>query len=160
MMQKKIVGLVVLLLAGMSVLPAKAQQQNAAKQDTLRKGLTPVYKSTLGNVLSNTLPSSMMKQLLDSSLHARDKSGHLRPVVSFRFGYKTSDTFLNDTTGRAETSPLYFSFQFYSNRLDSVWRNEVGKQLKAGDELFFEKIIAKDDKGVQYLSSPLHFIVK
>lgn len=140
--------------------PGQAQQKNRAEKNTAAKTMSPVFKSTLGNVLSNTVPASVMKSLLDSSLHARDKKGALHPVVAFRFGYQTHNTFLNDTTGKSQTAPSYFSFQFYNNRLDSIWRKRVGEQLKSGDELFFDRIVAKDPKGVQYLASPLHFVVQ
>lgn len=149
-----------LLVGNVHLLSAQVGNKNRAKLDTTGKRLIPVFKSTLGNVLSNTLPASMMKSLLDSSLYSRDKKNHLHPVVSFEFGYKTFNSFLNDTTGKTETASSYFSFHFDNNQLDSIWKKRVGELLKPGDEIFYEKIIARDPKGIQYLSSPLHFIVK
>lgn len=157
-MQKTIVLL--LAMGCMNMVPVHAQDGRSARKDSVTTGLSPVYKSALGNVLSNTLPVSMMKSLLDSAVHARDRKGVLRPVVSFRFGYRTHNTVVDDTTGKTETAPSYFSFQFYTNRLDSIWRLRVGEQLKPGDELFFDRIIARDEQGIQYLSSPLHFVVR
>lgn len=160
-MRKAIIAILFLTgIVGVFSAQAQHKSKNSAPKDTVAKGLTPVFKSTLGNVLSNTIPASMMKSLLDSSLHARDKNGHLHPVVSFQFGYRTHNTFLNDTTGKAESAASYFSFQFYSDHLDSLWKKKVSEQLKPGDELFFDKVIARDPKNVQYLSSPLHFIVQ
>jgi hypothetical protein len=100
-----------------------------------------------------------MKTLLDSALVARDSAGGRHPVVSFNFGYRTTDIFLNDTTGRPETSRLYTSFHFNANRLDSLWRTEIGSRIKSGDELFFDRVIA-EDRDARYLSSPMHFTVK
>lgn len=152
--------MLLMMVGCMHTFTVQAQQKRGVAKDTATRVLSPVFKSSLGNVLSNTLPASMMKKLLDSSLHARDKKGVGHPVVAFRFGYRTHNTFLNDTTGKSQSAASYFSFQFYTSRLDSIWRKRVGEQLKSGDELFFDKIIARDSKGVQYLSSPLHFTVR
>lgn len=159
-MQMKILFTIMALLSGFYVFPANAQQKETQRTDTAFHGLKPVWKSTLGNVLSNTIPSTMMKNLLDSSLHARDKKGKLHPVVSFNFGYSTSESYVNDSTGRKQTSPLYYSFHFNSGRLDSIWKKRVGDMLKQGDKLYFERIIAEDKNGIQYLSSPLYFIIR
>jgi hypothetical protein len=152
------------ILAGMIILcafPATAQKKSLQPAKTGQKtGLIPVFSSSLGHASKDTVPVTLMKQLLDSSLVARDSSGQPHPVVSFNFGYRTSDTFLNDSTGRPETSNLYTTFHFKSDKLDSLWRTAIGGKIKPGDELFFDRIIARTKQGVQYLSSPLHFKVK
>ena len=160
-MRKSILQLVIGGIFILTAFPCTAQQkQPGSRQVPGEKGLVPVYTSSLGNVLSNTLPVSMMRNLLDSALIARDKQGHAHPVVSFDFGYRTSDTFNDDTTGKPRTSYLYSGFHFNSSKLDSLWRTRVSKNIRPGDELFFDHIIARNEKGIHYLSSPLHFIVR
>lgn len=147
-------------LALCAILPATAQTSGAAKDNAAGKGrMAPVFTTLLAASSGKTIAAQTMKTLLDSALVARDSSGRLHPVVSFNFGYRTTDIFLNDTTGRPETSHLYTSFHFKGNRLDSLWRTEIGSQIKPGDELFFDRVVATY-RGTGYLSSALHFLVK
>lgn len=142
--------------------PSPAQKKKAITpaKHVSPVGLVPVYKTSLGNVLSNTLPVTMMKQLLDSTLIARDSTGQPHAVVGFDFGYSTTDTYYNDSTGAPNTSRLYSTFHFQGNRLDSVWLKGISEKIKPGDELYFEKVIAVDKKGLHYLSSALRFQIK
>lgn len=142
------------LIAGTQALYAQDKPSGPAKHS-----LVPVFRSSLGNVLSNAVPASLMRQLLDSTLIARDSLGTKHRVISFEFGYRTTTSYHNDTTGRIQQGHSYLSFQFNSDRLDSLWRSRIGPQIKRGDELYFERIIAEGPKGVKFLSSPLHFQV-
>jgi hypothetical protein len=147
-------------LAACSVLPSVAQTGGSKKDSAAAKNrMAPVFTTRLAGNQGTAVSVTSMKTLLDSTLVASDSSGRRQPVVSFNFGYRTTDTFLNDTTGRPETSHLYTSFHFKGNRLDSLWRTEIGSRIKSGDELFFDRIIAQD-RNAHYLSSPLHFTVK
>jgi hypothetical protein len=147
--------LIVILTAGLG----RCQAQEASR--TPARGLHPVFSATLGEVVSHQkLPVSLMKSLLDSSLVARDSAGHPYPVVSFSFGYQTTNYYQNDTTGRPQSSRTYLSFHFTGNRLDSVWRKGVSAQLKPGDVLYFDRIIARDRSGVQYLAAPLEYDIR
>lgn len=139
-------------------IPSKGQDKNYPNKSRAGKGLEPVFQSSLGNMLSNTLPSSFMKKLLDSPLHARDKKGRTYPVISFDLGYQQKETVTNDTTGKPETSHVYLYWHFKGDRLDSLWRKKIRDELKPGDQLYFDHIIAEGDSG-KYLSAPLHFIV-
>lgn len=140
-------------LAG--IVPAQAQQQQAARP------LDPVFHSFLGNVEGGqALPASFVKGLLDSALVARDSAGHPHAVVAFNFGYATTDTYENDTTGRPVSTRSYLSFHFKGNRLDSVWRKGIAEKLRSGDVLYFDRVIAEGGQGVQYLSSPLTYRVR
>lgn len=151
-------ALAALLLLGVSATQAQQKKKSLpAGGAAPAHGLVAVYHASLGGVRSNSLPASMMKQLLDSTLIARDSLGHVYPVVSFDFGYGTHNTFYNDSTGRPASYPAYSSFHFKGNRLDSVWRHGIRDQIRSGDGLFFDHIIAKGEKGVFYLSTPLHF---
>lgn len=147
-----------ILLGGLTTGTPRLSAQDKPSE-SVKRTLVPVFRSSLGNVLSNTIPASLMRQLLDSALIARDSMGEKHPVVSFEFGYRTTASYHNDTTGRIEQANSYLSFHFASNRLDSLWRNRIAQQIKPGDELYFERIIAEGPQGVKFLSSPLHFQV-
>lgn len=124
-------------------------------------GLHPVFSTTLGNVVSHQkLPASLMKTLLDSTLVARDSAGHPYPVVNFTFGYATTSTYVNDTTGRPASSRTYLSFHFKGNRLDSIWRKGIREKLRSGDVLYFDRIIAAGPGHRHYLSAPLQYTVE
>jgi hypothetical protein len=148
-----------LVLAFCGAIPAAAQTTDAKDNAAGKGGMAPVFTTLLAGSSGKTLSATAMKALLDSALVAKDSTGQLHQVVSFDFGYRTTDVFPNDTTGRPETSRLYTSFHFKGNRLDSLWRTEIGSQIKPGDELFFDRVVAAD-KGVNYLCSPVHFSVK
>jgi hypothetical protein len=157
---RNIIWIPALVLTSWLALPCVAQTKAKAKTDAAAKNnMAPVFTTLLAGRRSNTVSVDTMKTLLDSALVARDSAGGNHQVVSFDFGYRTTDVFLNDTTGRPETSRLYTSFHFKGNRLDSLWRTEIGDEIKPGDELFFDRIIASD-RGARYLSSALHFTVK
>jgi hypothetical protein len=141
-------------MAGTQMLYAQGKPVEPAKH-----ALAPVFRSSLGNVLSNKVPASLMRQLLDSTLIARDSQGVKHRVVSFEFGYRTTTSYRSDTTGAVEHAHSYLSFHFNSNRLDSLWRSRIGPQIKPGDELYFDRIIADGGQGVKFLSSSLHFQV-
>lgn len=138
-----------------------AQQNTSGNAQQKRKDtLIPVYQSILGNVLTSKLPASLMKKLLDSTLKARDKQGNVYRVVAFDIGYRQKETIINDTTGRPETTHDYLYWHFQGNKLDSAWRTKIQSELKSGDQLYFDHIIAADEKGNKYLSSPLHFKIE
>lgn len=150
--------LLITLTLGVGVTCGQAQQKNPSG---IAGGLHPVFSTTLGNVVSQQkLPASLMKTLLDSTLVARDSAGHPYPVVSFTFGYATTSTYVNDTTGRPASSRTYLSFHFKSNRLDSVWRKGIGEKLRSGDVLYFDRIIATGPGHRHYLSAPLQYTVE
>lgn len=146
-------GLLLILCFGAG--PSAARQAPAGR-DTARV-LLPVCKTSLGGVLSNTLPVSMMRALLDSALVARDAHGRVRRVVAFNFGFQEFHVVPNDTTGRPETRSAYTAWSFRGNRLDSLWRDRLKQRLQKGDRLYFDRVIAEDAAGVKYLSSSLEF---
>lgn len=159
-MQRKFSCFLTVMIMLLCVFSSTAQQKKElpkGKPAKDQKGMVPVYQSSLGNVLSNTLPVSMMKKLLDSSLIARGKGGKKYQVVAFDFGYQKEETVVNDTTGRPELSRVYQHWYFQGNRLDSIWRVRVKSELKSGDRLYFDRVIATDKGGIHYLSSSLHF---
>lgn len=159
-MAKPIFNFIFLILFWGYAIPSGGQNIPSKDQSQTEKRLQPVFQSSLGNVISNTLPVSMMKKLLDSALHARDKKGKTYAVTAFDFGYQQQESVINNTTGQSKTTHVYLYWHFQSNRLDSIWRKKVKDELKSGDQLFFDHIIAKDKDGTKYLAAPLHFMVK
>ncbi|TAN15334.1 MAG: hypothetical protein EPN37_09640 [Chitinophagaceae bacterium] len=143
--------------------PAYAQHHKKAvprKTESAKKADT-VFTATLGDVPSGQLlPASFAKSLLDKPLIVRDQEHQSFPVISFSFGYQAYGTYVNDTTGLPEKTSTYISFPFNSDRLDSLWRTRIGNELKTGDQLYFDHIIAEDKNGSYHLSSPLHFTIK
>ncbi|HEY6082170.1 MAG TPA: hypothetical protein VIU45_01855 [Chitinophagaceae bacterium] len=119
----------------------------------------PVLTTSLGNVLSNTLPKSMMQGLLDSSLIARDQHNNVYSIVDFDFGYQRSET-AADSTGQPKKVVDYLSWNFRANRLDSLWRTRIKAEINTGDELYFDHIVAEGSDGKRYKSSPLKFIIR
>lgn len=146
-----------------SVKRASAQSAKGKMHDKphVQRNKPLTFTSTLGDVPGGQeLSASFVKSLLDSALVVHDNHRRSYPVVSFSFGYQTNASYTNDTTGMPEKTSSYIAYPFNSNRLDSLWRTRIGNELKPGDQLFFDHILAKDSTGIFFLSSPLHFIIK
>lgn len=137
--------------------PHKSKKSSVAPDHAVNA--FPVLTTSLGNVLSNTLPKSMMQGLLDSSLTARDQHNNVYSVVDFDFGYQRSEMGA-DSTGRPKKIVDYLSWNFRSSRLDSLWRTRVKAGINAGDELYFDHVVAEGPDGKKYKSSALKFIVR
>ncbi len=137
--------------------PRKSKKSSVAPDHAANS--FPVLTTSLGNVLSNTLPKSMMQGLLDSSLIARDQHNSLYSIVDFDFGYQRSEMGA-DSTGRPKKIVDYLSWNFRGNRLDSLWRTRVKAEINTGDELYFDHIVAEGPDGKRYKSSALKFIVR
>lgn len=160
---RKIIQVVLIFMLILYFAPAYAQHHKKAiphKTESIKKQDT-VFTTTLGDVPSGQLlPASFAKSLLDKPLIVHDQEHRAFPVISFSFGYQAYGTFANDTTGLPEKTSTYISFPFNSDRLDSLWKTRIGNELKPGDQLYFDHIIAEGENGSYHLSSPLHFTIK
>ncbi|MGH2643588.1 MAG: hypothetical protein ACRDE2_06550 [Chitinophagaceae bacterium] len=149
-----------LLIFGLSPVYAQNKKKIIPHHKEKEKADT-LLTTTLGDVPGGqSLPASFVKGLLDKPLIVHDQERQSFSVVSFSFGYQASTTYDNDTTGMPERTSTYISYPFYSDRLDSLWRTRIGNELKPGDQLYFDHIIAQDKKGTYHLSSPLRFTIK
>lgn len=119
----------------------------------------PRLTSSLGNVLSNTLPRSFMQQLVDSSLVVRDQHNAAYIVTGFEFGYRHTEQTV-DSTGRASAFRNYISWNFQGSRPDSLWRARIKGELTGGDQLFYDHIIAEGKDGRKFKAPALSFTVK
>jgi hypothetical protein len=115
-----------------------------------------VLNASVGSRQSGNIPLVTAKQLLDSSLTATDKKSRNYKVISFDFGYLRTDTTYNDTTGMPALAHEYLGYTFRADRLDSLWSTRIAGELQAGEQLYFDHIIAEDDDGEKYLASPIH----
>lgn len=155
------VVLVCLLSFGLFPVFAQNRKKTDAHHTEALKKKDTVFISTLGDVPGRqSLPASFAKGLLNAPLIVHDQEHQVFRVVSFSFGYQTYGTYNNDTTGMPEKTSSYISYPFYSNRIDSLWRARIGNELKPGDQLYFDHIVAEGKNGTYHLSSPLHFTIK
>jgi hypothetical protein len=149
-------------LLSLATQPLAAQQKHrtgAAKSASKKAKAFPRLVTTLGNMPGDSVPPPLMRQLLDSSLRARDQYRQAYEVTGFDFGYRKQEVSFNDSTGMPELVQIYTGFSFESDHLDSLWNARMKAEVQPGDELFFDHIIAENAKGEKYFSTPLHFVV-
>lgn len=163
MLKHRILHLSTALLMGIfsGTIACHAQQlftPSARILDTLNQKGPRLY-TLLGYDSATHVPAKLMLQLIDSPLVVKDTRGKQYQVTRFDFGYLHIDTTFNDTTERFELVPEYLGFTFLQNQLDTLWKARIKKTLHAGEQLFFDHIIAEDPTGIKYGAPPLHIWV-
>jgi hypothetical protein len=102
-----------------------------------------------------------MLTALDSPLAVTDDHGGAYTITRFRFSYRQKVQFQDDSTGEVKTNYTLVSREFrQTNRLDSLWSNDVRSTLQAGDSFTIDNIIVKDESGKKLLAPELAFDIK
>jgi hypothetical protein len=152
-----------ILLITSACLPIYAQTgkgKTTSKPATTSTKKAPKLKATWGVFLSDTLPRPEVLKLLDSAIIVRDENNKKYPVISFQFTYEQNEPYLNDTTGKPAIYKEYNGDNFKSNKLSTLWSNELKKTLKKGDVIYFDNIIIQYSEKDLYLVPKLKFEVR
>lgn len=99
-----------------------------------------------------------MLTVLDSPLSVTDDHGGAYVITRFRFSYRQKVEFQDDSTGQVKTNYTLVSREFHgTNRLDSLWSNNIRGSLLAGDSFTIDNIIVRDGSGKKLLAPELTF---
>lgn len=143
--------------------PALAQHKKKSNSahSTTPKQVVPLLKGSLGHLPGGFYSTDSLVRMLNSGLFATDQFAHNYPVIHFEFGYQSTDTSYNDTTGMSQLVNNYISYTFNSPRLDTLWLPRITQNLAIGDTLYFDQIIAEDTlRHIKYGVNPLKFGVR
>jgi hypothetical protein len=157
---KKIFCLIILGLSCSQITYAQTHHSVTKTREKKTLPKFPVFTTYLGGQKSDTISLDKARQLVDSSLVAVDKKKKLYKIVEFDFGYLHTDTTFNDTTEVFKLIHEYFGYTFHSDQLDSLWRTRIAEELQPGEKLYFDNIVAIDDKGKKYRTPPVHLVIQ
>jgi len=120
----------------------------------------PKLASTWGRNASGTLTPGQVAGLTDSSLRVHDDKGTNYPVAGFRINYTFVSTYKDQESGELKTTKEFRAFDFNdTTALTSVWKESIRENVKAGDEIVFNKILARQKNGKKVNAPSLTFKV-
>jgi hypothetical protein len=113
------------------------------------KTKVPTIKATIAGVGSGTYSPAVAKIMIDSNLVLKDESGKKYPIYKCSFLYKRRMEYKDDESGGdVKTSWEYLENVLKNNaQLDDLWRKTIKNDLKKGEQLIFENILADSQKG-------------
>lgn len=143
------------LLFGRGNLLFSQQKGSSAKFDP------PVVKTYLG-IGTDTVNVEKDKavQLIGLPLTVKDSKGTPYKLRYYQFVYKRKDSFENLKTGKPEVVYNTVGQSFYETPLPKVWVDNIIRQLKPGEELFFFDVLAEDKTNRTFYAPNLKIIVK
>ncbi|HVB04254.1 MAG TPA: hypothetical protein VNE41_11110 [Chitinophagaceae bacterium] len=130
-------------ILGAGVVHAQRKKKFPPSQAAQKKPI-PFFKTYLGDLPPGIYHGDTLERILGYGLTAKDQFGKFYRVIYFEFGFQSSDTTLNDSTGMPQLVNDYVSYVFYAPRLDTLWLNRIAGEISSGDTLFFDHVIAED----------------
>lgn len=154
----KYVMLLLVLCSG-SVVLAQNPKNPAIKP--IQKFTPPKLTTTLG-IRSDTVSVFREEavQLVTLPLKVTDDKKNVYTISSYRFMYKRRAVTEDEETGKV--SPIVSNVMdlFKVTPLPALWKNIIVEQIRAGEELYFFDIVAKDAQGRLMFAPVLNIKVK
>ena len=120
----------------------------------------PKLVSTWGRTASGNLKTDQLVRLTDSSLNVRDDKGNALAVAGFRINYSFLSTYKDQESGELKTTKELRAYDFNdTTALSTLWKESIRENAKAGDEILFNKITARQKNGKKYYAPDLRFKV-
>ncbi len=114
------------------------------------------YKSSWGPITSGNAPIVQINSIAPAAILVKDNSGVLYPVVSFRINYMFKSTYRDDETQEVKLVKDLRVSDFYNRaQLTPEWVESIRDNIKAGDEILFNKIMFKNKSGKLQLAPDL-----
>ena len=120
----------------------KPTPASTSKKDTLV--LTAKYGSYINN--SKAFVSDM-KKLLNLELKVTDNMQNDYAIFSCRLGWRRKEMSDDWRTGKKKTVMSFNAIEINnSGKIPASWQMEMAENLKAGEEIMFEEILAQNKK--------------
>jgi hypothetical protein len=120
----------------------------------------PKLTSSWGRTGSGNLSMEQVIRLTDSSLNVRDEKGNAWAVAGFRINYSFLSTYRDQESGEVKTTKELRTYDFNdTTALNTLWKESIRDNVKAGDEILFNKITARQKNGKKYFAPDLRFKV-
>lgn len=142
------IGLSGLVALSLFAVPVIAQTPKTPVKATTQKFKPPKLYTYLGNNHDTAevyLEEAL--QLVRLPLRITDEKKGPYTISSYQFMYKRIGVKEDEQSGKVSPTTTISSDLFRSSPLPKVWSDNIGGQLKKGEELFFFDIIVKDAAG-------------
>ena len=144
-----------------------ASNLNAQKPTDKKPGTTavkfkpPKLYTFLGTYKDSvTVPVTIGESIVGAALKIYDDKKTAYSISSYQFMYKKKTVTEDENTGKVTPANSIASDRFKTTPLPQLWINKLREDLKAGDELYFFDVIAKDAKGMVMYASNLKIIIQ
>src|SRR5205085_10333075 len=87
------------------------------------------------------------EQIIAMPLRIVDDKKNVYRLSSYQFLYRKKGVTEDEQTGKVTPTTSISSALFKSSPLSDLWINLIREELKAGEELYFFDVIAKDAQG-------------
>jgi hypothetical protein len=142
---QKIVLAFIMAAASLNV---SAQKKNTGKVQTFAKYKVPKLHTYLGSYKDSTGISVIdATNLITTPLKIVDDKKNVYSISSYQFLYKKKGVTEDEQTERTSPVTTISSARFKASPLPAIWINTIQQQLKAGEEMYFFDVIAKDAQG-------------
>jgi hypothetical protein len=144
----KLVFLMLLLSIQMISLAQGGVKPKPVVKPTIVKSKVPTLTASLAGMQTGTYGVGAAKLMIDSNLVLKDENGKKYPIFKCSFLYKRKMVYKDEESGETKTTWEYLENVLKNNaQLDSFWRQTIKGDLKPGEELLFEGILADSQKG-------------
>jgi hypothetical protein len=138
-----------------------AKPKPGIKPSVVAKTKIPKITASIGNMLGGTYDVAVAKNLIDNSLLLKDESGKLYKINRCSFLYKRKMVYTDEDTKEKRITYEYLSKELRNNeQLDEFWKKIIKEELKKGEELIFEKILADSGSGYMLQVKGLTIVVQ
>lgn len=122
----------------------------------------PIHlQTTWASLKGGPMDVPTMLPVLDSPLSVTDDHGGAYTITRFRFSFRQKVQFRDDSTGEVKTNYMLVSREFHgTDRLDSLWKENIRSSLQPGDSFTIDHVIVKDISGQKLLAPDLTFDIK
>ncbi len=122
----------------------------------LAKQKVPTVTAYIGGNVSGTYNVAAAKVMIDSALVIKDEKGKSYSIYKFTFLYKRRMEYTDEDTREKIVTWEYLSKELRNNeQLDELWRTTIKQDLKKGEQLLFEGILADSKKGYMLVAKSI-----
>ncbi|MFZ1530426.1 MAG: hypothetical protein WAT19_16850 [Ferruginibacter sp.] len=145
----------VLLTIGLSAIAQKPAAKPA------QKFKPPKLTTMLGEYKDSTsISPEKAAEIIALPLKIYDAKKKEYQVSSYQLAFKKAGVTEDEATGKTSPTSTVSAQLFTKTPVSLIWIKTIQAQIKAGDELWFFAVIAKDDKGRVMYSSDLKLTIR
>ncbi len=136
------------LLPGFTPVMAQPPKTVKPKLTVVPKFIPPRVTTKLGDHADSALVTvDEGLQLVAFPLQIADNKKNTYGISSYQFLYRKQGVTEDEQTGKVTPTSSVVADLFKSTPLPPIWVKSISEQLKAGEELYFFDIVAKDTQG-------------
>ena len=157
----KFILTVVCSFALTTAMAQKPKPKPSAAKPAFQKFMPPKLTNLLGIRSGNTTVFvEEAVQLIKLPLKVTDDKKNVYTISSYHFMYKRKAVTEDEATGKVTPTMSNVSDLFRETPLPALWVKIITQQLRAGEELYFFDIVAKDAQGRLMFAPELRIKIK